>query len=41
MPEAIDLKGQLDADINTSFDMESIEKKRYENTDLKWSFKGK
>ncbi|WP_297703152.1 AsmA-like C-terminal region-containing protein [uncultured Eudoraea sp.] len=34
MPEAIDLKGLLDADINTSFDMESIEKKRYENTAL-------
>ena len=34
MPEAIDLKGLLNADINTSFDMESIEKKRYENTVL-------
>jgi len=34
MPEAIDLKGLLDADINTSFDMESIEKRRYENTEL-------
>ena len=34
MPEAIDLKGLLNADINTSFDMESIEKKRYENTEL-------
>lgn len=34
MPEAIDLKGLLDADINTSFDMESIEKKRYANTTL-------
>ncbi len=34
IPEAIDLKGLLNADINTSFDMESIEKKRYENTTL-------
>ena len=34
MPEAIDLKGLLNADINTSFDMESIDKKRYENTTL-------
>ncbi len=34
MPGAKDLKGLLDADINTSFDMESIEKKRYKNTVL-------
>ncbi len=34
MPEAIDLKGLLDADITSSFDMESIQKKRYEKTVL-------
>ncbi|WP_019671129.1 AsmA-like C-terminal region-containing protein [Eudoraea adriatica] len=34
LPGVLDLKGLLDADINTSFDMESIEKKRYKNTVL-------
>lgn len=34
MPVELDLRGLLDADINTSFDMESIEKKRYKNTVL-------
>jgi len=34
MPRSLDLKGLLDADITTSFDMESIKKKRYENTVL-------
>lgn len=34
MPQTLDMKGHLDADITTSFDMESIEKKKYENTEL-------
>jgi hypothetical protein len=34
MPQTLDIKGQLNADITTSFDMESIEKKKYENTEL-------
>lgn len=32
MPEGMDLKGLLDADLTTAFDMATIEAKRYENT---------
>ncbi|NAY92265.1 AsmA family protein [Muricauda sp. JGD-17] len=32
VPESYNLKGLLDADVTTSFDMESLEKKRYQNT---------
>lgn len=32
MPSELDLKGLLDANVNTAFDMASIEKQQYENT---------
>lgn len=32
MPQDLNLKGILDADVTTSFDMASVEQKRYENT---------
>ncbi|MBQ4914052.1 AsmA-like C-terminal region-containing protein [Maribacter sp. MMG018] len=32
VPEGLSLKGLLDADISTAFDMETLEKKQYENT---------
>ena len=34
LPEDYDLKGRLDADVNTSFDMASLENKQYQNTQL-------
>ena len=38
VPADLNLKGQLKADINTAFDMASIEKKQYENTQTKGYF---
>ncbi|SHJ73482.1 AsmA-like C-terminal region-containing protein [Pseudozobellia thermophila] len=35
VPADLDLKGLLSADITTAFDMASVEKERYENTDTK------